>query len=79
MTEPFGRIWDTFDRIFLKRYTTQFPPMRNKHYKLCYDLSIIKDTLLREQSSFQVYLSFRRKDFPEISHPELSTHTLQTR
>jgi transposase len=68
-----------FDGIFLKRYTTQFSPMRNKNYKLYYDLSIIKDTLLGEESSFQVFLSFRRRDFPEIPHPELSTLALQTR
>jgi len=53
--------------------------MRNKHYKLCYDLSIIKDALLREQSSLEVYLSFRMRDFPEISKPELSTNALHTR
>jgi len=53
--------------------------MRNKHYKLCYDLSIIKDALLGEQSSLEAYLSFRMRDFSEISQPELPTNALHTR
>jgi len=50
--------------------------MRNKHYKLCYDLSIFKDTLLGDKVLFRcisasvggIFMKFHTQNFRRMRY-----------
>ena len=64
--------------ISLKIRTSHFPCMRQKRRKIGCDRSLIKGTLLGEQSTFRLYFNIHWRKFPVKSQLALSTRTLYT-
>jgi hypothetical protein len=72
-------IWSPIWAIFVKFYPLHSPCMRYKRCKFGSNRSLIKDTLLGEQSSLRLFLAVLWSDFPENSYsPHTHTHTLIT-